>query len=100
MLILLIRKRAKKVLEHGFFKLAIYKNEHNAKKLVARYMSAILKFKNRATQASVWGKLKTNNLRNKALVNFVKLLRGLENNYKRATFLRLRLCPPNTENKS
>lgn len=87
---MLLRKKLKKTMEYGFFKLAIHKNTHHARKIIARYLSSILKFKMKNNEVHAWGKLKSNRLRYRGLVNFLKLLKVIENNKKRSTLYHLK----------
>ena len=79
------------MLEQSFFKLAIHNIQKCSKKFVARYISSILKFKIKNSEMNAWGKLKSNRLRYKALINFAKLLSFVEINKKRPIMTLLKL---------
>ena len=92
-MLLLLRKRAKKVLEHSFFKLSIYKNHYHARKIITRYFASIIKFKLKSNEEKAWGKLKANRHRHRALVNFVKMLPLVTTNLKRTGFFQMKFAP-------
>lgn len=74
MLILLLKKKLRGRIEQAFLKLNLYKNKNNSQRLVAKYLSTILKFKIKINQAHGLQKLKNYNCR---YINMSKMLIAL-----------------------